>query len=286
MKRPLLAFAILLCCFQSTFAKLTEGERTVADELYRQIGGSSVSEYRNGSRPLSESERILVIEKLRDEMEEIRRESPKDFEYETRFIVLDMAILGDDRSLAQHVDRYVKHDADGQNLMLAITNPKVIALLGEALFVEKKGSFNGHVGRLPPQWLFAEVILHNLRNSVEFKSDVRSWAELVRQRNHDGTRATNIVRDWYRANEGKLKTGDFKSINPGEEVPELKQLGSDDGRTRSQLGPLTPSPTTLKSSTIGTASSRSGSYGLIGGILFVTCGCIVWLFLRRYRGQL
>ncbi len=283
MKTPFRILMILLCGLQSSFAKLSPDDRAAGEVLYRQIGGPFVNKYRDGSRALLENERGLVIEMLRDRIEEISRRSPKDAEDETRPIVLDMAILGDDRALNQYVNWFVEHDARGiPDAILTIKNARVIPLMGEALFRQDEGKIVGDLGFVPTQWTVAEVMLHNLRNSAEFSDDVANWARRIGPGNH-----VKMMRDWYRANEAKLKAREFKAVQPGAEPPKPKQSISVDTQPPSPPLPAAPSPSNLKPLGNPPASGHSGnSYLWIGAILLAICGCLVWLLRRKRERKL
>lgn len=268
-----LAILLSVCCL-AALGELSLNEQATAEKLYVELGRQGLSNYRQGSGTLTDEERHLVVELLRSEVDSAKRRFPKEAERLIQPTLQDMATLGDDWALTQCVSWFLAHESRGApNVMRALKNPKVIPLIGEALFKEEKEEFDSDVGLEPTQQTVAQVIVYTLIESPEFEEDVRNWARRVSQ---NGT--MTIIRDWYRLNETKLKAMDFKAVRPGAEPSELKQSApvgtqATSPPTRGLLLPSIAKP-------LGNppASGHFGnSYLLIGALLLAVCGCLVWL---------
>jgi hypothetical protein len=232
-------------------------------------------------RALSDEKRSLLIEHWRSRVEDAMRREPQE-DFRNSSMVLYMAILGDDWAIIQTVNYFLAHGTRAApNKMQALSSPKAISLIGEGLFKDEKLEWAGDVGLMPTQVTVANVILYTLGNSPEFNENVVNWARRVSQ-NYN----MKMMRDWYQANEAKLKAWDFKAVQPGEEPPGRNASAPADGSQSSVPPPSTPASTPAPSpGDAHTQDSFGNMYAWIAAsLLAVGGGSLVWL-VKRKRSQ-
>lgn len=278
--KPVLIYLVVLASIfgQRGDAKLSADDTAVAEKLYLELGRFLLPEYRSGKRSLSEKERTLIIEFLRDQVDYTTERFPKYAEAETRGAVADMAILGDEAALQKLVKSYIANETGGvPGEILLIKNPKIIPLLGETLFKEEKPKIAGDLIFLPPQQSVAYVIAQNLLNSNEFSPDVVKWARRL-QPNMKPDSSIPLLRKWYVANESKLKAGDYKAVVAGDDLAETRSP-SNTGTVPQQLA--MPAPLQQQEPAKASAPAAFGNGYLWGSVAILGVGGLVWKVISK-----
>lgn len=282
----LLKIAIVFLAFTGLTARALEREEVAeAGKLFNQT-------FREGSvhqhvRDLSHAQRELLSAYLRSKIEDEKRHGIEDAEIAQSGNMHELALLDDDWAREQLVKAFWNNSRLNYHLLLSLREPKVIPIIGEGLFMEElpyryRGEMLG-----PTQDYIAMIALDTLANSPDFSADVINWARGVERnwaRRVVQPYNMKIMRDWYRANEDKLKAGDFKAVQPGAEPPERRDYPSD-GHSRSSLPPGASAGTASSSSPGSTqtpASSRN-AYAWIAALLLAVCGGLVWLLKRKRK---
>ena len=195
-----------------------------------------------------------------------------------------LAILGDSKAREMVVADFLdtKKMSSGYSALQALKDPKVIPMIGEELFKDEKLKQHGDVGIMPIQDIVRNVMLHALGNSAEFNEAVINWARRMDEDNWSDANGIAIMRDWYRANEAKLKAWDFKAVEPGAEPPDRK-VSAPAGGAPSSL-PSDSKPATAPVSFPGNVQSPESSrnvYAWIAALLLTICGSLAWLLKRK-----
>ena len=208
------AVALLLTSPNSAVSVLTKEERADAEKLYDQTFEKGSRHQR--VRDLSQAQRDFLSEYLRTRIEEQRRSENGVYS----ITVLNLALLGDDWAREEVVKMFWKEPRANAVELKYLADPKVISVIGDGLFMEEDYYRLGDVGFGATQDNIASAFVYTLCNSPEFNADVTNWARRVNDWSADtGSIELKIVREWYRANEAKLKAGDFKAVQPGAEPP-------------------------------------------------------------------
>jgi hypothetical protein len=214
MKYLLLLIAVAGTAFGER--RLSEAEDGRVNELYPFVFERMEP---NGLDPkraqgLSEQDRDLLIRWIqagnKRRMEAGHRES-------VLATSMDLAILGDEWGIKVKMEEVRKSPrGDNDNIFRAIANGKTIPLVGDLLFKDEVYEQPSDVGFLPTQWTIATGIIQTLKHSSQFLPDVSQWAlQLEDSLQKSGGDEIDILREWYRANEDKLRAGQFFDIRPG-----------------------------------------------------------------------
>lgn len=199
---------------------------------------------------------------------------------------VELAILGDSNAREKVVAEFLNASQWGRggSELKALRDPKVIPMIGEALFKEEKfeQEEGSDVGFAPIQETVRGATVHILGNSPEFNERVINWARRMRDDSSMNPEETAIMRDWYRANEAKLKAGDFKAVQPGAEPPERNASASVDRPPSSVPGISSPNfkPISSPGST-QTQDSAGNVYAWIAAFLLAASGGVVWLLKHK-----
>ena len=277
----LLKITLILLAFNSAVSRgLDKQQVPEAKKLYDQTFrvGASYQHVRN----LSQAQRELLLEYRNGAIEEMRRRGENDRQIADSSAVLDLALLGDDWAREQVVKAFWYQPRERANGLLALKDPKAIAMLGEGLFLEETYYSSDDVGYKPTQENIAEVVIDTLGHSPEFNADVINWARRVEVRSSITlTEAImGTMREWYRANEAKLKAGDFKAVQPGAEPPDPKVFAP--AGLEASFLPAGSKPPTAPVSFPGQSPEISGNvYAWIAALLLAVCGGLAWLLKRK-----
>lgn len=257
-----------------TPSAISRGERIVID-LYKGGGGIA---FKERIRRLTDDERSLAIEHLREMVNSTIRKHPSDADRLNSRAILEMAMLGDDWAVVHSANDFLaKRRRVSLDGMLLLGSPKTIPLVGGALFKEDRVVGMGHVMNEPIQVEVNMLILHILGESSEFSEEVRSWARRTAVRRG----ALVAVREWYRLNEDKLKARDFKAVQPGSEP------ATSDTTAPVNVQAPPPPPSRPHSGSSENSSNSSPAFDLFGSgylriwVLFLSiCGWIAWRVLK------
>jgi hypothetical protein len=272
----------IMCLWsQSVLAGLSPEEKVTAKRLYFELGPGGLRNFTDGRRLLSEGERSLLLKFLREEVNFTIQKTPKDAKRLTQGVNIDMAILGDELAITQYIESELRdrpHNLGSQ--ILLIKSPRVAYVLGKEMFKEESLKSYGDLAAAPTHFAAATIVLDNIRNSNEFSQNVVDWGRRMHLEIDDNSSGLKALRDWYRANEAKLKAGDYKSVEPGDVPPNIK-------RSPAAVMPATPSAAApVVVSAIPSANSLSSpesKKGYFWGavLILVTGGCLVWVFGRK-----
>jgi len=276
------AAVAIICSFAldpGCYARSAERE-AAARELFRDFRPYNTERIRG----LTEQQRSLMLDVLSDnfgkEREQIKGGRPGSI-YVT--VIFEMALLGDDQALKEYCDYFLAFKSRSNPVnMLILCSPKAIPLIGEALFKEEQYEVPGDVGLLPTQNTVANIILDTVSKAPEFSKDAANWAG----RALSAPMGVDIkqLRFWYRENETKLKTWDFKAVQPGAEPPELRNTSSVDSQPK--LPPLTAVFSASTPSSHGTREVPVGIWSrrhLVIIFMLVTVCSLVWLIVRKRK---
>ena len=252
------------------------------EKLYDQTFGKGLDHQHVRNLTLAQREQLRVYS--RSKIEDMKRSGMEDAAHiADSESMLHLALLGDDWAREQVVKSFWNQSRGYASELHYLKDPKVIAMTGDGLFMEEEWYQRGDVRYKPTQETIAEVVIDTLGNSPEFTADVINWARRVDQwAVEDGSRELKIVRDWYRANEVKLKAGDFKAVQPGAEPPDRKASAPAGGAPSSR--PPGSKPATAPASFPGNVQSPESSgnvYAWIAALLLTICGGLVWLLKRK-----
>lgn len=267
----------LVCKDDDAFA-LTSQEISQAEEINARVFPSGKRFDSERIRGLSDRDRSLLIAYLQSKIQ-----SGKATE---RYVngdsdMLDLALLGDDAAVETLVKYFSEKPRGYPNGLLFLKDPKVISMIGELLFKNEQYETSDDVTYLPTQYSAALVILHTLGNSPSFNADVINWARGIED---SGLLLLNIekIRAWYRANESKLKAGDFKAVQPGTEPLAGTASAAADGPSSAAPGASQPGSTPAPSPGASKTQESSGNvYACIAALLLVICGGLAWLLKRN-----
>jgi hypothetical protein len=282
--RKMVAYTTICCvlCLLNVFA-LSPDERVAAENLLLQLrDGGSVAMFKERIQSLSNSDRNLLIVLLRDTVDYTSRKHPAEARVLNTIPLVELAMLGDDPALTERVKEFLTHGTRSvPTELLLLSNPKVIPLIGEGLFKDEKPQIVGDVYRRPTQETIKNVMLHTLSDSAEFNSDVAGWARRV-----SGGDAIAVVRKWYRANETKLKAGNFKAVEAGPELSSSNgnpPVPSGGGATPSSVPPLSPPVRSNGKPPADVLLPTSGGNGFLSTVvlILVVVGGLFWKFGRR-----
>lgn len=214
---------------------------------------------------ISNSDRNLLIALLRESVDSIALKYPVEARVMNTIPLVELAMLGDDWAMTQRVNEFLTHGTrSAPTELLLLNSPKVIPLIGEGLFKDENEQTVGDIHYSPTQETIKLVILHTLTHSSEFSSDVAGWARRV---SVGDTVAT--VRNWYRANETKLRAGNFKAVEAGPEPSPSK-------RVPQQLATPAPLPQWQPAKASAPVASGNG-YLWLSVIILVVGGGLVWI---------
>jgi hypothetical protein len=285
--KAITALLVILLCglYQSVLAALSAVERESANSLTLELRSldqlrDNGNKYKERIRTFSDEDRRLVIELAREGIENWRRTNPKDWMAACQSGLREMAMLGDDWAIVECTNWFLEYGTRAApNTMRAINSPKVIPLIGEALFKAERLERSADLLLAPTQETVAEVVVYTLSNSSAFDEEVISWARRV-----DHRYTMKMIRDWYRENEAKLKAGDFKAVRPGTELPKGKHTSSVEIQpTTLPITAPPPDSATKVSATLATTdSSGVGIYWILVPVLAVFVGSI-WLLARKSK---
>jgi hypothetical protein len=167
---------------------------------------------------LPDADRELLIRWLRWEIGEKRSRGEREQEVRRSGSATDLAILGDEWGIECVVESYRSSPRHrGAHLQFsAIRNAKVIAMIGDLLFMNEEYVMADDVGVTPTQWSATDGVIATVRYAPQFQPDINQWGqELWDAWNKGGGDVINILREWYRENEEKLRAGAFQDVRPG-----------------------------------------------------------------------
>jgi hypothetical protein len=121
-----------------------------------------------------------------------------------------MALLGDDWARQAVVTDFWYRPRAYPRALLTLRDPKVIAMIGEGLFMEEEQEVRGDIILEPTQLHIAQVILKTLQFAPEFPEAVHAWANGI-----DENDPMAAMRSWYRRNKAALKAEKFGEVKPG-----------------------------------------------------------------------
>ena len=271
----------------SSTVKALEREKIVAAEklLDETFGKGRASDYQNVQK-LTQAERELLKVYFRDRIENIKRsEKEDDTHIADSQIMLDLALLDDDWAREQVVKAFWNRSRARASGLHYLRDPKIISMIGEGLFMEEETYQRGDLISYPTQDNIARVVIDTLANSSEFDADVINWARRVNQWSaEEGSRELRIVRDFYRANEDKLKAWNFKAVRPGVEPPDRNTSAPAGGVSSSMPPGSKPAPALVTFPHSVLSQERSDNvYACIAALLLVIVGGLALLLRRRYN---
>ena len=271
LKLPLICFTLGSSVAGALDHEQILAARKIYDETFKK--GAAYQHV----RALSQTQRELLLEFRFHAIEDKRSRGESDLQIANSGAALDLALLGDDWAREQVVKAFWYEPGAKANGLLALKDPKVIAMLGEGLFMEEEQYWIGDVGFIPAQVNLAEVTIDTLGNSPEFNADVINWARRVERRY-----TMKMIRDWYRANEAKLKAGDFKAVQPGAEPPDSKASAPAGGAPPSLPADAKPAPAPVSfPGSVQPPASSGNASAWIAALLLAVCGGLVWLLKRK-----
>ena len=306
--RALLTIVLLSTFLGSEVFGLNQADRTAAIQLYRSFFPNNGPLDRQRLRNATDSERELLKpflwEKIRDQLRDRSPQLPIGGSMET--IVL--AAFGDDWAREMVVSAYLSAPRWGprEDPLYILNDPKVISLIAEHLFKEERVTMGrvdeaptqvGELEKIPTQDSVRRVILQILTTSSTFNPEVEAWARRLKEREFnvlvpgvsvpvfdpDGTR---VLREWYRANEGKLKAWDFKVVQPGAEPPTHTEPKPKLEPTIPILAVQTPTPSrSLKTTSPAEHLPRSGMAWTEIALLLVVSFVALGLFYFFHKNR-
>ena len=266
----------------SVIRALEPAEITAAKKLYNETFNSgSIHQH---VQKLSFAQQELLKAYYRSLIEDMKRRGEEDdVHIASSSTVLNLALLGDDWAREQVVQSFWNNSRAKATQLHYLNDPKVIAMIGEGLFMEEEEYRLGDVGFMPTQDNIAEVFIDTLGNSPDFNPDVINWARRVNHWSAEiGSRELKFTRDWYRANETKLKAGDFKAVQPGAEPPERNASAPVDRPPSSVPGISSPNSKPISSpGSTQTQDSAGNVYAWIAAFLLAASGGLVWLLKHK-----
>ena len=284
VQRLYVALVILLL---SNLSWSAESKEQSAKEyaLYERVFAASVRPDMHELGSLSAEEYNLLQQGLRKQIDYYRNKGESAAALGSHYETLQLAALGDDNAREMVVAEFMNAPRWGNRAsgLKALREPKVIPMIGEALFKEETEEERGDNIYKAIQETVRSVIVYTVGNSAEFNEAVINWARRMRSDSSMNPEETAILRDWYRANEAKLKAGDFKAVQPGAEPPERKQPAPFDTQPPSSSPPSATAGSESKTRGNAPTPVHSGNgYLSITALLLALCGSLVWL-LRRKR---
>lgn len=271
-----LSIKALICIsvFASVATALEPSETAEAQQLQNQYFSSGT--HKHNVRNLGARQSTLMAAYFRKEIIDAEAEG-KDADYIRERSILSLALLGDDWARNEAVKMFWENSRTNAHLLAYLMDPKIIAIIGEGLFMEEEVYGIGDVYWGTTQRGVAEIFIETLANSPEFSADVINWARRM-GRPPD----IKMMRDWYRANEAALKAGNFKAVQPGAEraaVPAAQAARE----AASPIETTTNTSSAAKPATdAGEVASGVNWYAWVAALLAIGTGGFVWA-TRRAR---
>lgn len=151
-------------------------------------------------------------------------------------------------------------------------------MIGDFLFKDEEYVIADDVGVTPTQWSATDGIVATLRYAPQFQPDINQWGqELWDAWNKGGGDVINILREWYRENEGKLRAGAFQGVRPGRtpsprtdaaDLPVNTQEAMATARDSKSAATAAGSEAPLATSEWSFAAIASGCLVLLGSLIF------------------
>lgn len=222
MRLPLV---ILLALQLATLGRLPELEGARAKKLYdhafERVKPTGFDHSR--LRELLQEDRELLLRWKRDEVESARaRGTSEDL---ISLHALDLAILGDEWGIDVMAEKIRSRSGYQDHVCWLIRDARLVPKIGDLLFSEEQYHQEEGIGYWPKQWTIASGIIEILRYAPQFPPDVSNWAAELRRSWDQPVGVIDILREWYKENEQKLREGKFQEIRPGR-VPIVKATDS------------------------------------------------------------
>jgi hypothetical protein len=285
MKYLLLLIAVAGTAFGER--RLSEWEDARVNQLYPYVFERMEP---NGLDPkrsqgLSDQDRDLLIRWIQAGNRRRRENGHRESELMTSG---DLAILGDEwgiRVEMENVRKGVERGASGADIFRQIANGKTIPLVGDLLFKNENWTTIDDVMLAPAQETIAIGVIQTLKYSSQFLPDVSQWAlQLDDAWAKPGGDVINILREWYRANEDKLRAGQFFDIRPGRTptphpTPEAP-LAANSGKGSSvrEDGPVT---TAVAVNPTAPTTAPAWVLWTVAGVCVALAGVSIWY--RKFR---
>lgn len=208
---------------------LTDKESVEGETLYKRVFASDVEGPIDQRRidALTDEQKKLLISRFHSNLEASRNRGSQETDLISSPIASNLARLDDEWGIEAFASDFRSGPrANWDYRFKFVRNARVIPLIGDLLFKEEKYEMPDDLGIPPTQWTATEGVIQILKYSPQFLPDIGIWGrQLEDSLTQAGDNPVNILRDWYRENEGKLKEGKFLEIRPGR-TPVVKVAAS------------------------------------------------------------
>lgn len=160
-------------------------------------------------RELLQEDRELLVRWMRDLLESRRASGNSEKDIRSSGTAVDLAILGDEWGLTVVADRIRNTELHSDHLLWKVRDARMIPKLGNYLFPEVPYTEIGDF-----EWTAYSGVIETLRYAPQLTPEVSNWAGELREK-WGQSDVVNILREWYRENETKLREGKFLEIQPG-----------------------------------------------------------------------
>ena len=213
------AFILLAVASTFTLPPLTSEEIARAEELREYVfsseGGKGVDHRRIDA--LTEEEKELLVTYFHAQLDRRRKQSRPESSLRTSGTATDLARLDDSWGLEAVARNFrARPRKELSYTFKFVRNAKLIPMIGDLLFREEEFYSVDGSGYPPAQWTAAQSIIHTLKYASQFQPDIPQWAQQLEDAwGKPGENIMNILREWYRENEEKLRREAFLEIRPG-----------------------------------------------------------------------
>jgi len=229
---------------------------------------------------LTNAERSLLVAYLQASIEDTRSAGDSNFRLDGCPEAFELALLGEDVGRSIIARYYLADPNSGTAQIRRLNDPKMIPLIGKALF--KEDPPDSPYGNSPGQGVALLDILHLLQLTHVFSQGMIDWAKSLAGSNSGFREKLTTMRLWYRANEAALKSSNFAGVLPGKILVEAASGGANS----MPLGMKEQVPeSNLIATGCGLPDKSRGARWLTAGISLATVIAIVFWSCRRIRSD-
>jgi hypothetical protein len=238
---------------------------------------------------LSEEQRQLLVSYFHANLDRWRKQSRSERDLRSSGTERYLARLGDAWGLEAVAENFRNRPRQEWSYDFKfVRNAKLIAMIGDLLFKNEEQEWSDDLGFPATQWTTAQGIIATIKYAPQFLPDISQWAlQLEDAWSKPGGDVINILREWYRAKEDKLRAGQFFDIRPGRTPmprPSAEALPSANSGESPSVRDDSPQTVAVAVHQTAPATSPTWTLWTAAGVCLVLAGASLWYRKSRRGG--